>query len=389
MNQIIEECYQKSVELLVKNSSKFGILASDVSLRAQERKYLNIFARDAAICSLGMTVSGNKKLMIAAKKSLLTLSKFQAENGQIPNYVKPETNHVNFWHMGCIDATLWWLIAIKNYNKYSGEKVKLEVGLKNKVKKAINWLSCQEHPISGLLIQNEASDWADVMFRTGKVLYSNVLWSKIKSLYKIKDAPKTKDSLNEAFFPFDKKSETLPGSIARTGDLIRAKEENKKCYLSFVDYYFWGQDTDVYANSLLLLFDIPPKKTQKEIINYLEKRKNKKFPMPVLLDPIKKDSKYWRDYMGIFDQNYPHQYHNGGIWPFASCFWSMVLLKNGKRKAGMAELEKIAEFNKNNNWEFNEWFHGLTGKPMGMSGQSWNAGMFVVAYHYFKNKKFI
>jgi hypothetical protein len=32
-----------------------------------------------------------------------------------------------------------------------------------------------------------------------------------------------------------------------------------------------------------------------------------------------------------------------------------------------------------NGMEFNEWFHGLTGEPMGMTGQSWNAAAFLLA----------
>ena len=30
-------------------------------------------------------------------------------------------------------------------------------------------------------------------------------------------------------------------------------------------------------------------------------------------------------------------------------------------------------------WRFTEWFHGRTGKPMGMAGQSWNAAAWLLA----------
>jgi hypothetical protein len=30
-------------------------------------------------------------------------------------------------------------------------------------------------------------------------------------------------------------------------------------------------------------------------------------------------------------------------------------------------------------WEFNEWFHGLSGRPMGFAGQSWSAAMYLFA----------
>jgi glycogen debranching enzyme len=30
-------------------------------------------------------------------------------------------------------------------------------------------------------------------------------------------------------------------------------------------------------------------------------------------------------------------------------------------------------------WEFNEWFHGVSGRPMGFPEQSWSAAMFLYA----------
>jgi hypothetical protein len=42
-----------------------------------------------------------------------------------------------------------------------------------------------------------------------------------------------------------------------------------------------------------------------------------------------------------------------------------------------------------NNWQFNEWFHGLTGEPMGMPGQSWNAASFLLAAMSLKDKVFL
>jgi glycogen debranching enzyme len=78
-------------------------------------------------------------------------------------------------------------------------------------------------------------------------------------------------------------------------------------------------------------------------------------------------------------QNLPYQYHNGGIWPFVGCFWVMLLARRGLREEARRELERLATLNSVNGWEFNEWFHGKTGQPMGMPGQSWNAAMFLLA----------
>lgn len=383
-SDIIEECYQKSIELLLKNSKEFGILASSKSNRATKRNYLSIFGRDASICSLGMIASGNKELIKTAKNSIMTLAKFQADNGQMPNYVKPERNEVDFWYMGCIDSTLWWLIVVKFYNKYSGDKKLIKILDKN-IKKAIFWLNCQEHPNDGLLTQNEASDWADIMPRSGKVLYSNALWCEVKKIYKIIDYKKTVFNFNSLFNPFSKnKDNNLPRRNNSLINFIKKYQKKVNYYLSFVNYRFWGKDVDVYANSLAMIFGLSENiNSQKIIKDFFSFKKIKELPMPVLFNPIKENSKLWREYMGVHKQNYPNQYHNGGVWPFTSCFWAMALAEYNKEEA-LSELVKIAELNKKKNWQFNEWFHAKTGKPMGMKGQSWNAGAFLLAYYYIK-----
>ena len=109
---IIDECYARSLKLLEKNSHDHGVIAAARTKKSVDRNYASIFGRDAAICSLGMVASGDKTLIRHAKKGLLTLARFQAPNGQIPKYVKPEKHETDFWYSGCIDATLWWLYAV-------------------------------------------------------------------------------------------------------------------------------------------------------------------------------------------------------------------------------------------------------------------------------------
>jgi glycogen debranching enzyme len=382
--KIINECYAKSVELLKNNSTPFGILASSVSKRAVDRNYLSIFGRDAAICALGMMASGDEKLISIARKSLDTLARFQAPNGQIPNSVKPEAGTSSFWTLGCIDATLWWLIAMDRCKKCSGKKI--NKSFENKIKLSLNWLLCQEHQQDGLIMQNEASDMADLMPRSGKVLYANALWYLVKKLYQIKDLEKTKENFNLLFYPFDKKIKELRFR-KKTIDLILKDEKPENFYLSFVNYMYWGNDIDVFANSLSVLLGLATEKFSKKIVAKISaEKRSKNLPMPILLRPIEKNSKLWRTYMENYNQNIPFQYQNGGIWPFVSCFWAMALYVSGQEKAAWEEMKKIAEINQINHWEFNEWFHGKTGKPMGMTGQSWNAGAFLLAYHCLKGE---
>ncbi len=382
MENIISQCDDRAVELLLKNSSKFGVLASSPSPKAIKRNYLSIFGRDASISTLGMVVSGNKKLVSVARKSIVTLGRFQADDGQIPNFVKPEEGRADFWYTGCIDATLWWLIAIKYYDKYSKDKNKLEKVLKKKIDKATFWLRCQEHNNFFLLQQGEVSDWADIMPRSGFVLYSNALWYWVKTMYRLPKIKETKIFFNYLFNPNNKIPKSFAKKHPRFGRLVSYFEKCKKndYYLSYVNRSFWGKEVDVFGNLLAIISGLTSDKQAKDIIKKLLKEKvNLPHPIKVELRPIKKNSKQWRDYMNEDTTNLPNLYHNGGIWPFVGGFWIWALDKTGNKKIASTELERLAVLNAKGNWQFNEWFHGKTGRPMGMPGQTWNAAMFLFA----------
>jgi glycogen debranching enzyme len=381
MKNITDTCYQESIKLLKKNSTKFGLLASGQSTKAKRRSYLSIFGRDASMSAIGVSISKKRDLISSARRSLETLAKYQADNGQIPFYVKPEEKEVDFYYLGCIDATLWWLIAIKLFDKNTSYN--LEKKLKININKAINWLKCQEHPNFYLLQQNEASDWADLMPRSGFVLYSNALWYWTKKLYNLSNTQNTKDYFNYIFA-----NKKIPQKITkqnpRLTKFLEYKNNKNKFYPSFVNYSFSGQEVDVFGNILACLSGLADNKTSKEITNYFVKQKaNKSYPIKSVLKPIKKKDILWRKYMKHYNLNKPYQYHNGGIWPFIGGWW-VVLLSNIDKPLARKELEKLAELNQKNHWQFNEWFHAKNNKAMGVDHQSWNAAMYIMAYNAIK-----
>src|SRR5580692_3351893 len=134
---LLETCHERSVELLRRNLSPGGILAATVGKRAEARGYTAIFGRDAAVCALGMAVSGDKTLEREAATGLHTLAEHQAPNGQIPKFVDVQRSEADFWYLGCIDSTLWWLIGLhclglrRRYTK--------------RIQLALQWLLAQEH----------------------------------------------------------------------------------------------------------------------------------------------------------------------------------------------------------------------------------------------------
>ncbi len=375
---LISTCCARALELLRRNATPSGIRAASDSPQAQERHYTTIFGRDAAICALGMVASGEADLVECARAGLRTLGHHQAANGQIPNYVDPAKGEVDFWYTGCIDATLWWLIAIHWCDRLAGGTLARE--LAPQITRALQWLTCQEHPQWGLLQQNEASDWADIMPRSGFVLYSNALWYGVKRLYRPEDAGRTQTFANELFYPFGEEV-PAPRRLRLLAGKVRERLDASPFYLSFVNFSVWGEEGDLFGNLLALLTGLAaPSHGDRIIQAAIDLGANRPFPLRVVGSPIEPKDPLWRPYMLRHRQNLPWQYHNGGCWPFVGGFWVLALHQLGREEQAWHELESLARANSANDWEFNEWFHGTSGASMGMAGQSWNAAMFLFSF---------
>lgn len=386
-SELIDTCAARARELLSRNITEHGVLAATLSAEAEKRSYTRIFGRDHAICALPMILSGETHFCEAARAGLLTLARHQADNGQIPKLVDPVRDEADFWYLGCIDATLWWLLAVDFYDRHIPADA-LREQLRAPIEKALTWLRCQEHPQIYLLQQNEASDWADIMPRSGFVLYTNALWYRIKQCYALPHADATHYHFNHLFQPFAAPHADYKRLRLLT-HYIRRQAGNKDLYLSFVNFSYWGKEGDVFGNLLAILFGLTTHAQANRIIHTFRQAEiDKPHPVRTVLKPIARDDPMWRNYMGRHQQNLAHQYHNGGAWPFIGGFWIMALAAQGKKKLAQEQLQQLAQANAVGDWSFYEWFHGASGEPGGMRGQSWSASMFLLAQHALQHKVF-
>jgi glycogen debranching enzyme len=377
---LLETCHERAVELLQRNLTPGGILAASAGTRAAKRGYTAIFGRDASICAIGMALSGDKALAREAAASLHTLAEYQAPNGQIAKFVDMDSSEPDFWYLGCIDSTLWWLIALA-FLDGRPECGALRRRYAKRIKLAIQWLLAQEHQRFYLLQQNEASDWADIMPRSGFVLYTNALWYFVKQVFGIEHVAATYDNFNGLFHPFSARmAEYKRARLLNDYVLQGARDTN--LYLSFVNFSFFGEEGDVFGNVLAVLLGLADAKAIKRTLDALTKAQvGNPYPVRVVTRPMKKNSSLWRPYMARHRQNLVWQYHNGGIWPMVGGFWIMALAAAGRRTQAREELVKLARVCALGNWRFTEWLHGRTLAPRGMPGQSWNAAAFLMAEH--------
>ena len=374
---LIEACHARSIALLRRNLTSDGILAASPGRRAEGRGYTAIFGRDAAICALGMALSGDPLLEEAAAVALETLGRHQAPNGQIPKFVSAGAREADFWYLGCIDSTLWWLLAL---DFLAGRRRPAGRARRSgRVALALQWLLAQEHQRFFLLQQNEASDWADIMPRSGLVLYTNALWYAVKRRYGLERAEQTRASCNSLFHPFS--AGLAPYRRARLlNDYVLRRARNRDLYLSFVNFSFFGEEGDVFGNVLAVLCGLADARASRRTLDALEReRVSRIYPVRAVTHPIRRRSALWRPYMARHRQNEIWQYHNGGIWPMVGGFWVAALAATGRRRQARLELEKLARACAVRNWAFTEWLHGTRGTPRGMPGQSWNAAAFLMA----------
>ena len=377
-NERARACHAAALGLLERNLTPQGILAASRTPAAEERRYTRIFGRDAGICVLAMCGSGVDALERGAVASLDALADQQAANGQIAKYVDPEGQDADFWYLGCIDATLWWLLAADHVRRTSPIAGAAD-RWPNAIARALAWLLAQEHQALRLLQQNEASDWADIMPRSGYVLYSNALWYAVKRRFGVSDAETTRHHFNHLFHPYqrdvaDYRRTRLLQHYARRGRL------EPELYLSFVNLASCGAEGDVFGNLLAIVYGLADETAGHRIVKALQSAgAADPYPIRVVLHPLSRKHELWRPYMARHQQNDPHQYHNGGIWPFVGGFWALALARLGLMDAARNAILSLAEVNALDDWRFTEWFHGQTLAPMGMAGQSWNAATYVMA----------
>jgi len=375
---ISRQAFHESILLLERNLTPRGIVAASATPEAASRNYTRVFCRDASISAMGMAVSGVPSLREGAMAGLEFLASHQAENGQIPNFVAPESGETDFWYLGCIDATLWWLAAVAFWSRHFPEDC-VEERFRGRIDAALRWLLCQEHQKIRLLQQNEASDWADIMPRSGFVLYTNALWYHVKRVYSIRGAEETRAHCNALFSPF---TGELP-EYRRMRLLTRYVRNGGKrgdLYLSYVNFSTWGGEGDVFGNLLAVLFGLADEGRANRILDeLLAAGVDAPNPVRAVCDPIRASSPQWRAYMARHRQNGEYQYHNGGAWPFLGGVWAMALASLGRGREAADALSRVARMNSVNGWAFHEWFHGRTGEPSGMPGQSWNAAAYILA----------
>ncbi len=393
MTAFTDLALEKACAVLRRECSPLGLMASPEG-------YPHVWARDSAITGLGaILVPGHEECLC---KSLHTLAGQQSELGAIPNNVSVATGRLDHTNAGSVDSNLWYIVGHYVNQRLTGDTGFLRDHWPS-LERALLWLRYQDSNGCGLLEVHEAADWADLLANRFNILYDNVLWyAALKAMASMADTLQ-EDGACYAEMASDVRHKlrivlwvgpenegewgpTCPGHTEWQHTLSQVDPVlvKRPFFLPYVAFRDYGDYCDVFGNLLAVLFGVANPAQEKRILDYLHQVGiAEPYPVRVLHPVLHPGNKDWREYYRNNNLNLPEQYHNGGIWPFVGGFYVAVLVKAGRLEEARRQLERLAEVNRlgvEEEWEFNEWCHGRTGRPMGYPHQAWSAGMYAYAH---------
>jgi hypothetical protein len=334
--------------------------------------YPEPYTRDLMISSLGILVSGNKKLIESLRQVLETIARNQSRLGHVPSLVHDREDR------GASDTTPLFLTAVGLFRKVTGESDFLE----GPVQKAMTWMEYQSPSDRGIVAQLPTSDWRDEQWVLGYGLYVNtVVYTYLRLFGQDEQAEKVREAMGR----FTVKGERQQRHV-HEGLVLRHKP-----YYALWSYKVYESERfDLLGNSLAILTGIASPSRARDLVAWIETectalRKNEDLAVqlpPNLFPYIRPDDPDWRPRYKRYNQ--PGEYHNGGIWPFVCGFYVAALVAAGRGQLAQKKLVALTELLRparqaDVEFGFNEWLRAQDGTPQGEDWQSWSAAMYLYA----------
>lgn len=407
---LIQEGVDRANAILSRCVTPRGFRAS-----ALTEGYPQVWARDSIITFLGALTTGNSEFVRAGRASLETLGAHQSPRGLIPLNVNPDTGHISSENAGALDANLWFILGHYLHYMTTRDREFLRAHWAT-IDRALLWLEFQDMNECGLVEIPEAGNWMDLLAVRYNVLYDNVLYyaallahaemsravaPELPAHRAIIDAAGVSERINLLMWVdrcwvaehFAEHLEKLKAMRLEWYMLYHniGTISSRPFYLPWVAFREYGDWCDSLGNVLAILTGIAGKHRSAHILRYLDDvGMAEPYPTKAIYPPIFPGETNWRDYYRSRNLNLPHQYHNGGIWNMIGGFHIAALVRQGWMSEAECLLDLCAQGNKrghDSEWEFNEWLHGETGRPMGYPLQAWSAAMFLYAEHAVRTRQ--
>ncbi|MEZ6071181.1 MAG: glycoside hydrolase 100 family protein [Pirellulales bacterium] len=399
---LLQTAYHKAVDALKKNLTPKGFSAcslDDNQVYGTDANYRAVWARDGCKCIIWTLDLDDAEIRQCQADTLRTLLSHQAPSGQIPSNVMIDDDQPEYAGVGgitSIDSALWLLLAVWHYAETTDDWSIVEE-FSHQLQRTMDWLSAHDSNNCGLLEIPEAGDWTDLFARSYHILYDEVLWHRCLVCYAnildhLEDNEKASDYRNWAdhvrrvvlrsFWPSTnhQHTDTMPSFSD-----VQFALGDARYLVAEISPFSFSWRCDVYGNLLAYLTGMIDKERAMMTFRFMwGVGVNDPGPVKCLYPPVQAGDHEWRGYFTVNLLNLPNHYHNGGIWPFIGGLWVRYIHKLGMVDIARRELVNLARLcamGTAHEWEFNEWHHGVTGRPMGKAYQAWSAASFIRACH--------
>jgi glycogen debranching enzyme len=410
-SSLLDRARDEAEAVLLRNGGELGLLGSSTA-------YQQVWARDSMICGLGLLLTRDPEGERIHTRSLETLRRYQSPLGRIPHNVgrantpdpaliahggrlQGEDLVIDTIHAGCVDGALWYIVGHYLRHAVTGDTELLDTAWES-LERALLWLRYQDSNECGLIEVHEAMDWADLFVNRYNVLYDNVLyaaaWNAMAVMAEATGRPPdgyrnaARDvcrKVNAVLWvgPEEPKDWEWIAEERRewlyTLRRIETELVERPFYLPYVAFRDYADRLDTLGNLLAIITGVADEAKANKILDYIGATGlNRPRPVRALYPPINPGERDWRDYYRVRNLNLPNHYHNGGAWPFIGGFYVAALVQAGRLQEASSQLDNLTSMvraGKTREWGFNEWFHGLSGEPMGYDGQSWSAALYLFA----------
>jgi sucrose-6F-phosphate phosphohydrolase len=397
---LIAKGYEMALVALRKNITPLGFSACslpDNEITGTDANYHSVWARDGCFTLVQTVEMNDPDIRAAQRNTLRTLLDAVAPNGQVPANVRIADLSPEYAGVGgicSIDSGLWLIIAVYHYVTHTNDTALL-AEYSHRLQRIMDWLSAHDSNNDGLIEVPEAGDWTDLFGRSYHVLYDEVLWYRANVCY---------GRLLEYQHDFDRASDYLRWSQQIAGKIKASfwpstRVDPSHTPTTFADrqaslgdsHYLLAEITpfafnwrcDILGNVLAFLTNVIDVDRARTAFRFMwGVGVNQPWPVANLYPVVQAGDPDWRPYYTVNLLNLPHHYHNGGAWPFIGGMWVRFIHRLGLHDIARAELVKLAQMNRlgrTHEWEFNEWVHGQTGRPMGKAYQAWSAAAYLRA----------
>jgi glycogen debranching enzyme len=402
----VAEARRQAIDVLRRCAGPAGFSASGTP-----DGYPEIWARDASLVAIGIAAADVAELAAPARASLATLAAARSSLGRIPTNVGPDGQPTTA-NAGGVDGTLWFVVAQAVLDRTFGlEPEGDDADRRDALEGAIRWARYQDSDEDGLIESAEASNWADLLAYRGKILADNVLYvlalrgaTAMVRTRGLADgalheelASRATAALNAVHWVESHDGLWDGGSSAaisgprsewrRLAQLTMAGLWRRPFYLPWVGFRSYGDWCDVMGNALAILAGVADETRAAAILDHFAAVEvTQPWPARAIDPPLRPGDPDWREYYRNGGLNLPDQYHNGGSWPFIGGLVVCALVRAGRPEEAAAALERLIRCVRQARpggpvaeWEFTEWYHGRTGRPMGRPLQAWSAALVLAA----------